>query len=75
MRKEEEILFWKKARTILKKGYGANCKTYDLDDFRKEYCNKKNKVKDSVISDSRCGSCRAEEAIVFIDKHIDLLKM
>lgn len=54
-------------------GYGANCESSDLDDFRKNY-SKKTSLKEIVLADHRCASCRAEEAIAFLQKHITLLK-
>lgn len=49
----------------LKKGYGADCNTYDLFDSD-------NIPKDKVISNGRCFSCRAEEAIAFLEEHVRL---
>lgn len=54
-------------------GYGANCKTSDLDDFDRMY--KKGKLSKSVIFSGRCASCRAKEAIIFLKEHIELLKI
>ena len=65
-----EILFWKLARWIIIRGYGANCETSDLDDFPEDY-----KVPKDVFLDRRCGSCRAKEVVEWIDKHIELLRM
>lgn len=49
----------------LKAGYGANCKTSDVDDFGlKQYKNHQ----------ARCGSCRAKETIDFLKEHIALIK-
>lgn len=48
-----------------KAGYGANCKTSDIDDFGiKQYRNHK----------ARCGSCRAKETTDFLKEHIVLIK-
>jgi hypothetical protein len=65
-----EIQFWQKAKILIRKGYGANCKVSDLDEFPKYYKNPKN-----VLLSSRCPSCRAKEIINWIDEHIRLLKM
>ena len=75
MKKSEEIKFWKKAIKILKEGYGADCKTSDLDDFRKMYTNKKYKMHEMITSDARCASCRAKETIKFIESVVGLLEM
>ena len=58
----------------LKLGYGANCRTSDLDDFSKIYRNPKNKLSEAIMLDRRCGSCRAGEVIVWLKEHIKLLK-
>jgi len=65
-----EIQFWRVAIWILKKGYGANCRTSDLDDFPEEYKSPKD-----VFSKNRCGSCRAKETINWIEDHIKLIEM
>ena len=65
-----EIKFWKVAIWILRKGYGGNCETCDLDDF--DY---NNPISEQVIAKGRCGSCRARECIIFIQDHISLIKM
>ena len=72
--KKAEIKFWRRAISLLKKGYGADCRTSDLDDFRKRYTDKKHKMHDLITSDERCVGCRAKETIIFIEDHIDLLK-
>lgn len=64
-----EIRFWRMAVWILKKGYGGNCPTSDLDDFPDMY-----KVPKDVFHDGRCASCRAREVIDWIEDHIRLLK-
>ena len=61
---EKEILFWKKARKLLKKGYGANCKTKDLVDFPEM----------KQDTSGRCSSCKAKETIDFVSEHIEVLK-
>jgi len=75
MTNKQEIAFWEKALKILKEGYGADCKTSDLDDFRKTYTNKKYKMHRLITAQVRCGSCRAKETMLFIKDHIKLLKM
>lgn len=69
MKSTEEIKFWRKAQKLLIKGYRANCKTKDLDDFPEDY-----KEPKDVFSEGRCGSCRAREIIDWIESHIKLLK-
>ena len=72
-KEKEEIRFWRKAIGILKRGYGADCKTNDLDDFAKDF---RKMTYDQAISEKRrCGSCRAKETIRFLEDHIDLIKM
>lgn len=65
-----EIHFWKIAKWLIRRGYGAYCQTSDIDDFPETFKNPK-----SVFSQSRCGSCRAKEIIEWIDGHIELLRM
>lgn len=71
MSKADEIKFWKRAIRILKKGYGADCRTTDLDDFKKMY--RKYTYREAVESGGRCGSCLARETIKFIESRIELL--
>lgn len=66
----------------LKAGYGARCKTSDLDDFKnimalavKNSTPKNNTIQKCVMSDERCGACRAKETIHFLEHHIELIKM
>lgn len=62
-----EVWFWKIAKRLIRKWYGADCKTRDIDDlydFLKERNN----------SHARCPSCRAKEIIEWIDEHIFSLK-
>lgn len=68
-----EIIFWKIARHLIKKGYGCNCKTSDLDDFHEMYS--KAPLSKSVSHGGRCGSCRAKEVCDWIDDEIELLRM
>jgi len=68
-----EILLFKFLKWHIRRGYGADCETSDLDDFEEDY--KKSKMSEVVSHNGRCGSCRARETIVWIDQHIDLLKM
>ncbi|MDD3267666.1 MAG: hypothetical protein PHC75_10875 [Burkholderiales bacterium] len=56
--KHIEILFWKIAKHIIKKGYGADCSAPD--------------IPRPILP--RCASCEAKEVIDFIDRHIDLIK-
>ena len=72
MKDKLEILFWKAAILILRRGYGANCRTSDVDDFP-EMLNKNGSK--YVESNGRCGSCRAKETIKFIKDHIELIKL
>jgi hypothetical protein len=57
-----------------KKGYGADCKTSDLDDFKNEHTGVNNGLtrKETVMHPARCASCRAEETIDFLKQHIIL---
>lgn len=69
MKDKLEIQFWKIAKRLLKRGYGCNCETSDLDDFKEMY-----KEPKDVFHGGRCASCRAKEICDWIDEHIDLLK-
>ena len=62
---EADIQFWELAIRLLKEEHGANCVNSDLDDFP-ELVKKPS---------ARCSSCRAKEAIVFLEEHIAMLKM
>lgn len=61
-----EIHFWRVAKWIIRRGYGADCETSDIQDS-------KLKTIDDVFSKGRCASCRAKEVIDWIDHHIDLI--
>lgn len=67
---KEEIKFWKKAISIIKKGYDCSCKTSDLEDMPKTF-----KTAQSVFHSGRCPSCRASEVCDWISEHINLLKI
>lgn len=69
MRNYIEIWFWKIAIRLIKKDYGANCETSDLNDFQKTFKNC-----EDVFSPSRCPSCQAREIINWIEGYIELLK-
>lgn len=55
------IWFWQLVKYFIKKDYGADCETSDLEDFPGE-------------GFPRCPSCKAKEMIDFIDEHISLIK-
>jgi len=57
------FLIWR-----FKRGYGAECETYDLDDFDTI----EPPYKEWVMKGARCPSCRAEETIQFLENHINL---
>ena len=61
-----EIVFWRLAQKIIRKSYGANCKTPDYEDFGGDHPRE-------LSSASRCGSCRAKEVIDWIEQHIKLI--
>lgn len=61
-----EIQFWKFAIWLIKRGYGADCETSDLDDFPDDHTTAK-----SVFDEGRCASCRAREMIDWIEQHIN----
>ena len=48
---------------LLKKGYGADCETKDIDDFPELKGEQK----------GRCPSCQAREVIEFLERHIGRL--
>ena len=60
------FLIWR-----LKIGYGANCKTSDLDDFPEMLHPKPSEY---VMHSGRCGSCQAREAINFLEAHIETIE-
>lgn len=64
-----EIQFWRIAKWIIIRGYGCDCRSYDLDDLPEMY----KKPKD-VFAFHRCASCRAKEVVDWIDNHISLIK-
>lgn len=53
-----QLMIWR-----LRKGYGANCETKDIDDFPNE-----------DISKSRCPSCKYKECIDLLNEHIENIK-
>ena len=58
------IMIWR-----LKRGYGCNCGTSDLDDFPEEHTTAK-----SVFDPGRCASCRAKEVVDWLEDYIKLIK-
>lgn len=62
-----EIYFWKIAKWLIRRGYGADCPTTDLEDFGAKTAN-------DVFHPGRCASCRAREIIHWIDGHVDLIQ-
>lgn len=64
-----EIKFWTFVKYIIRKEYGADCRTSDLDDFPETYTKSHD-----FESDGRCASCKAKEAIDWIDGHIKLMR-
>ena len=58
-----EIQFWRVDKWIIRRGYGANCETRDIDDFP-----------DEDLGKARCASCKAKEMIGWIDEHIEVIK-
>jgi hypothetical protein len=64
-----DILIARLAIWSIKRGYGADCETSDLDDLPTDY-----KVPKDVFKDQRCGSCRAKEVVDWLEKHIKLMK-
>lgn len=61
MRDYIDIIIAKLAIWSIRRGYGANCETSDLDDF-------------PVVGDTRCPSCRAKEIIDWLEEHISEIK-
>ena len=70
MKNKLEILFWTFAIYLIKKGYGAECEQSDIDDPMY----KKGKLSENIRNSGRCSSCRAKEAIDWIEDHISLIK-
>lgn len=74
MNDKQEIQFWQKAIELLKAGYGANCEVSDLDDVHKKAIeSENNSVSEIVTHRGRCFSCKAKEAILFIEQHIEAI--
>ena len=67
-----EILFWKLARYLVIKSYGANCEAESFDDFPEQ---KQWLVNRKYRMGNRCISCVAKDIVYWIDEHIELLKM
>lgn len=71
----EQKLAQKKAVRIvikqLKKDWGADCKTSDLDDNPRMY--KKGKLSENIRHGGRCGSCQAKECIDFLKQTLDFI--
>lgn len=63
-----EIIIFKIARYLIRRGYGADCKTSDLDDFPEMQIHLGKDIQ------NRCASCKAKEIINWIDGHIELLR-
>ena len=64
-----EVQFWRVAKWLIRKGYGADCDIPDFEDFPEEY-----KTMEDLL-EKRCASCLAKDIIKWIDRHIELLKM
>ena len=64
-----DILIARLAIWSIKKGYGCNCETSDLDDFPEEHTTAK-----SVFMEGRCASCRAKEVVDWLEAHIKLIE-
>lgn len=58
----DPICLFQKVKYLIRRDYGANCKTSDIEELGYE-----------AVKDNRCDSCRAKETINFIDEHIKLL--
>jgi hypothetical protein len=71
MKERFEKWIYRQAIKLIKEGYGADCETSDLDDFYStcpnDYVGAHHEPK------SRCASCRAKEAIEFLEYTIDLI--
>lgn len=60
---KEEILFWRKAKRLLKKHYGPDCDVRDVEEFPE--------LKGGTSD--RCIVCRKKEFVEFIDEHISII--
>lgn len=58
-----EIKLFQLVILVIRKGYGANCKTKDTDDF-----------KDMEGKWTRCPSCKAAEVVEWMEGHVELIK-
>lgn len=79
MKNKLEIIFWRFAIYLIKKGYGKGCDISDLDEvftgkdiFYKD--GQEMKMSEIIIHPVRCSSCRAKETVLFIEEHIYLLE-
>lgn len=59
-----EIKFWGVAKYLIRRQYGLDCDTSDLEDWPEK-----------VIHRVRCPSCRAREVVDWIDENIKLIKL
>lgn len=55
---------------FLKRGYGANCETWDYEDDYGDNA----KHPTEVNAGGRCASCCAKEVIIWLENHISLIK-
>jgi hypothetical protein len=64
---KKEIALCRQLIRILRKGYGKPCKTKDYEDFKKH--------PRELNAQGRCGCCAANEVILWLEGHIELIKM
>jgi hypothetical protein len=65
-----ENLVYRLCIWLIRRGYGANCRESDLDEFPGRY--KNGKLSENIRNGGRCASCRAKEAIDFLEDTIKL---
>jgi len=61
-----EILVYQLAIYFIRKGWGADCETWDYDDY--------NGVYDVKHPEARCPSCYAKSVIIFLEENIKAAK-
>ncbi len=64
-----ETQFWKFAKWLIRRGYGAKCPTKDYEDYPELNVTLK------TPHSGRCASCEAAEVIEWIDHHIELINL
>jgi hypothetical protein len=64
-----DILLTKLMIRSIRRGYGGDCPTSDLEDLSETYTKP-----DDVFASGRCASCRAKEVIDWLEGHLELMR-